>query len=159
MDIVDNLDNVEPTEKESVGTGITQEILDELYQSFYNHIYFSMQRTYSMVENAAKEAILADHPEFDPDNNKEHRAHLDKATQKNVPDAYTAQMMGAINGGLVAFKECGKRLGLNIQGITDMLQALNESSKQVKFAGELTDGNETEEPVQQEDASTEGSSS
>lgn len=162
MDIVDNVDDAQPTEKEVipensvVGKEFTAETFDQAWRSAYLHLTETLRRVYEQVGNALKPELEGQIPDFDPAENEDHKKLFeDSVTAKVVEIGAQAEFMGMLKMGLVVYLDVGKRYGFETKDIVASLHALTEG-KDVKrnveeFKAEQNDGSEVPEPVREEE--------
>lgn len=130
MDTVDNVNEAQPTEETTIGIGVDQDGLNEMWQSFYTQNLNILENVYKQVGEGLLREMADQIPDFDPDG--EHKELFEASVRKNVPDDAEPYIMGIINGGLVAFREIGKRLDLDISAISQILQDLNPNAGKTK---------------------------
>jgi hypothetical protein len=95
-------------------------------------------------------------PDFDPENNEEHRKLFeDSVTAKVVSMGAQAEFMGMLKMGMVVYLDIAKRYGFETKDIVATLESLTTKpeveQKLSEPQEEENDGSEVHEPVREEE--------
>jgi hypothetical protein len=162
MDIVDNVDDAQPTEEEIipedsvVGKVFTAETFDQAWRSAYLHLTETLRRVYEQVGESFRIEMGTQIPDFDPENNEEHRKLFeDSVTAKVVSMGAQAEFMGMLKMGMVVYLDFAKRYGFETKDIVATLESLTTKpeveQKLSEPQEEENDGSEVHEPVREEE--------
>jgi len=162
MDIVDNVDDAQPSEEKVipegsvVGKAFTAESFDTAWRSAYVHLTETLRRVYEQIGTALEPEMADQIPDFDPAGNKDHkRLFEDSVTAKVVEIGAQAEFMGMLKMGLVVYLDVGKRYGFETKDIVATLNTLTQgkdaNANVEEFKAEQNDGSEIHEPVREEE--------
>lgn len=135
MDIVNNVDDAQPTEEEIipedslVGKEYTPETFDTEWRNAYLHITESLRRVYEQVGDAMKVQLETKIPDFDPVDNEEHKDLFERSvTQKVGESGAQDHLMGVLKGILVPYHTFAKRYGFETKDIVANLNNLTKNT-------------------------------
>jgi hypothetical protein len=165
MDTVDNIEDAQPTEENIIpddsviGKIFTAETFNQAWRSSYLHLTETLRRVYEQIGQALQVEMSTQIPDFDPENNKEHKDLFERSvTSKVVEIGAQAEFIGMLKMGLVVYLDVGKRYGFETRDIVASLQALTQGTdvnKNVEeFKKEQANGSTVQEPVREEEAGT-----
>lgn len=152
MDTVDNVDDAKSTEEEIipeesvVDKPFTAESFDHTWRGAYMHLTETLRRVYEQVGEALKVEMSSQIPDFDNENNEEHKELFERSVTAKVVDMGAhAEFMGMLKMGLVVYLDVAKRYGFETKDIVASLNTLTEGTdvrKNVEeYKAELENGN------------------
>ena len=155
METVDNIEDAQPTEEKVehedsvVGQVFTPESFDQAWRGAYLHLTETLRRVYEQVGEALKVELASQIPDWDAENNEEHKDLFERSvTAKVVEIGAQAEFMGMLKMGLVVYLDVGKRYGFDTRDIVSTLRTLTgdtDVNKNVeKFKQEQEDASEVQ---------------
>ena len=163
MDIVDNVDDAQPTEEEVipensiVGKPYDAEIFDAEWRNAYVHVTESLRRVYEQLGEGIRVEMESQLPDFDPATNDDHKELFENSVTKKVSEiGAQAHFMGLLKGVMVVYHNVAKRYGFDTTDIVATLNSLTPENSDVnanveKLKEEQNDGSKIHEPVREEE--------